>query len=146
MGEGGRKGDRKDGRDYTEKVRDPIIQPNGKDTLLSGRAVPLLRILPTTRAPYPFPPKKGPLKCVSFRGFVNCVKCQSVYAGKPRKPKSSGIIKSSIYSCPIANYTFSHRGNEILEKFLNEHTRFMRFVDLTCNIMLYLYTLNMRAR
>lgn len=33
----------------TEKVRDPIIQPNGKDTLFSGRAVSLLRVLAMSR-------------------------------------------------------------------------------------------------
>jgi len=42
-----------------EKVRDPIIQPNGKDTLFSGRAVSLLRVLAMPcYAVYPAP-KKG---------------------------------------------------------------------------------------
>jgi hypothetical protein len=41
---------RKDGHDYTGKVRDPIIQPNGKDTLFSGRAVSPPSILVRTRA------------------------------------------------------------------------------------------------
>jgi len=42
---------RKDGHDYTGKVRDPIIQPNGKDTLFSGRAVSPPSILVRARAP-----------------------------------------------------------------------------------------------
>lgn len=85
-GEGATKGRQKGWRAYAEKVRDPIIQPNGKDTLFSGRAVPFLHVLPMSRLILfrPVTKKKESLKCVSFPGFANCVKCQSVQAGKRR--------------------------------------------------------------
>lgn len=38
--------------------------------------------------------KNVPLKCVGFRGFANCIKCQSVQAGKHKNQSHQDIIKT----------------------------------------------------